>query len=296
MHPVKRVLIMIGLIGIYLGYQVVVSVGVSIMFIPAGMAEFGTDIPAVTAYVVEKSAAMTIPSLIISSSLSLLTLWLILRKEWKRDRTWRTDGLNAKIIGVALFVGITSNIFIDGIITLVGSFGMFDSLYGSFEEVMNMVMGEKITLSHIFALGIIGPVVEEIIFRGAIFSLAKKAWGYTWAIYVSAFLFGLMHGLPLQIIYATGLGILYGYIYKWTKRLWVTVVAHVANNVFTMSIGLLIAIPESMPDYQMAALYVIATVIGLAATIFFIIWLTKHQTPEDAPLINLDPEPSAASN
>jgi membrane protease YdiL (CAAX protease family) len=255
------------------------------------MGIYGMEIEKVTAYVVTKSAESSILALAVSSGLSLVTLALVLRKSWKKERTWRTDGISVAVLGVAIFIGIFSNILVEGIVTLVGSTGLFDSIFDSFEDIMNSVIGEKIGWGEIIAMGILGPVVEEIIFRGAIFSLAKKAWGYTCAIFLSAILFGVMHLIPLQIMYATALGILYGYIFKWTKRLWVTVICHVVNNVFTLCIGMIVTEEMATPT-----LYVVATMAGLAATVFSIFWLSRHQTPEDPPAINLDPTPGMASN
>ena len=60
----------------------------------------------------------------------------------------------------------------------------------------------------ILAIAIIGPVLEEILFRGAITRALLQQYNPTKAILISALLFGVFHINPAQILPAFLIGIL----------------------------------------------------------------------------------------
>jgi membrane protease YdiL (CAAX protease family) len=49
----------------------------------------------------------------------------------------------------------------------------------------------------IFVAGLLAPVVEELVFRGLLFSAWKNAWGWLRAAFASSLVFGLFHGLVI---------------------------------------------------------------------------------------------------
>jgi len=77
---------------------------------------------------------------------------------------------------------------------------------------------------------LIGPVCEEIFFRGIILEGFAKKYDPTKAIIFSALIFGLIHLQPLQVIGAFFAGLILGWIYLKTKSLWVVIALHVINN------------------------------------------------------------------
>ena len=86
------------------------------------------------------------------------------------------------------------------------------------------------------ALGVVGlaflaPLLEEVLFRGAIQGALMRLFGRPWpAIIVAALVFGIFHFNPVQIVYATLLGIVFGWIYYRTGSLLSVIVGHVLNN------------------------------------------------------------------
>jgi membrane protease YdiL (CAAX protease family) len=64
---------------------------------------------------------------------------------------------------------------------------------------------------NVFALAVVGPVVEELTFRGLGFTLLER-YGQTAAIIVIGIAFGVWHGLidalPVLIVFGTGLAFL----------------------------------------------------------------------------------------
>ncbi len=83
----------------------------------------------------------------------------------------------------------------------------------------------------IISLAFLGPLLEEVLFRGAIQGLLMRFFGRPWpAIIVAALVFGVFHMNPVQIVYATLLGIVFGWIYYRTGSLMSVIVGHVLNN------------------------------------------------------------------
>ena len=83
-----------------------------------------------------------------------------------------------------------------------------------------------------FAIGILTPVAEEMVFRGAILrSLLIPFRRMPWvAIVLSALLFGMVHGNVAQFIYGTILGLLLGWMYHRSGSIVPGIVLHWVNN------------------------------------------------------------------
>lgn len=86
------------------------------------------------------------------------------------------------------------------------------------------------------ALGVVGiaflaPLLEEVLFRGAIQGVLMRFFGRPWpAIITAALVFGIIHWNPVQTVYATLFGIVLGWIYYRTGSLMYVIVGHVLNN------------------------------------------------------------------
>lgn len=76
---------------------------------------------------------------------------------------------------------------------------------------------------------IIGPIAEEIIYRGVILSLLKP-FGKWMAVFFSALLFGLMHGNIPQAAAAFAGALIYGIIAVNSNSIMPTIMIHMLNN------------------------------------------------------------------
>ncbi len=95
----------------------------------------------------------------------------------------------------------------------------------------------------ILAIAIIGPVLEEILFRGAITRALLQQYNPTKAILISALLFGVFHINPAQILPAFLIGILLAWTYYKTGSLIPCILMHIFNN--SLSVYLSIKYPEA---------------------------------------------------
>lgn len=77
---------------------------------------------------------------------------------------------------------------------------------------------------------LIGPVEEELTFRGVIFSSAKKALPFWAANLFQAFLFGVFHMNLVQGVYAMFIGLFLGYVCERGGSVWLSIFLHVLFN------------------------------------------------------------------
>lgn len=94
------------------------------------------------------------------------------------------------------------------------------------------------------SVGLIAPIAEEFVFRGAILRRllayfdGKYDGNNSWlshnshwiAIAISALLFALVHGNMAQGLHAFVIGLLLGWLYYSTKSIWPGIVLHLVNN------------------------------------------------------------------
>jgi uncharacterized protein len=78
--------------------------------------------------------------------------------------------------------------------------------------------------------GLIGPVAEELVFRGLLFPLWQQRHGWIAAMLMSSTLFGIYHANFLPAFVGS---IIYTCLYMRTRSLWAPIVVHAAYNVST---------------------------------------------------------------
>lgn len=114
-----------------------------------------------------------------------------------------------------------------------------------FEEILPKEMQEDLladTIRNIvgnplgyLVLGIMAPIVEEIVFRGAIQReaqtfFADRGYSHWWAIAVASLLFALIHMNPIQMPHAFIIGMLLGWLYKRSGSVIPGILVHWVNN------------------------------------------------------------------
>ena len=118
---------------------------------------------------------------------------------------------------------------------------------GGREDIANTFKLGPIGLSlSIFAISIVGPIIEEICFRRFIMGyldqkLLPRMQARTAIIcstLASSLFFALAHGVPTIMIYTFFLGIGAAALIRWHQSLWAGVAIHIANNTMVCLAGL----------------------------------------------------------
>ncbi len=86
-------------------------------------------------------------------------------------------------------------------------------------------------LFNIFMIAVIPAIGEEFIFRGIVLRLFRQWTGNAHAaVWISALLFSAMHMQFFGFLPRLFLGLVLGYMFVWSRNIWVPVVAHFFNN------------------------------------------------------------------
>ena len=96
------------------------------------------------------------------------------------------------------------------------------------DPVASLLSGSDIFASLLF-VGIIGPIVEEYVFRKQIINHVRM-YGEKRAVIFSAFVFALFHGNLAQMFYAFTLGLVFGYVYIKTDDIKYSAGLHILVN------------------------------------------------------------------
>ena len=111
---------------------------------------------------------------------------------------------------------------------LIGSF--FGYLFGNTPEnsIDTLVSGGDLVLTALMVC-VFAPIFEELMFR-KLFIDRMSVFGDRVAIILSALGFGFFHGNIYQIIYATAVGLIFGYVYTSTRKIHYTIILHSILN------------------------------------------------------------------
>ncbi len=172
-------------------------------------------------------------------------------------------------------------------LALISAAGYLNSLlldafdYSSFTE--EILFESDITLNYqvvlmFFTLAIVPGFVEELLFRGMILKNLLP-YGRTTAVFASALLFGIMHQNAGQFLYATVAGLVFGYIYVYTRSLWCCILMHFCNNFLSLVHTIILErLPEGTAMPLLFGMELVVFALGIAAAIYLILHKTEDRT------------------
>jgi len=160
-----------------------------------------------------------------SLALILLPLYLVL---YTYDRSAETMGFQKPVMKwiLVLLPAIFVLLFLNELV-----YEITERILGQFplEELMEELLTENPLLMGINT-GVLGPIGEEVFFRGFVYTGLRRKYGVKNGILLSSLFFGLTHGIPWQIPYAFVAGIILAYVYEKTGSLYSPILLHVINN------------------------------------------------------------------
>ena len=101
------------------------------------------------------------------------------------------------------------------------------------------VMMEQMDVITVLYVCVLGPAIEEYIFRWKLLNRLRP-YGEKAAILYTALMFGLMHGNVTQFLYATVIGILLGYMAVKTGRMLYNTLLHILVNSLSMLLSVIL--------------------------------------------------------
>ena len=104
-----------------------------------------------------------------------------------------------------------------------------ESMMDQFAAEHGMLFQGNVFLTF-FSVAFVGPIAEEIFFRGLNYTRLRRGMKPIWAGVISAVIFGLVHGNPVWFIVAFLAGMGMAWIFETTGSLWATIAVHIINN------------------------------------------------------------------
>lgn len=113
------------------------------------------------------------------------------------------------------------------------------------------------TSSHMYlwtflSVALLGPIIEEIIFRGVLFTELNRYFSGTMVVFITSIYFGLWHSNPIQMVYTMILGVILGLSYVATRNMWFPLMIHLLNNMLS-------TLPPFLENNEMFMLIMLVT-------------------------------------
>jgi membrane protease YdiL (CAAX protease family) len=197
--------------GVYFACQIVLGLIIGLIFSFSAVLNGGSiddSIEFITKYSLEITLISNILAILGCTGLAFL---------FKRE-TRRVDELldinlcyapRAKMTACFLFMGIVGQFAVSVILSLIP---FPESWLEMLNENSDLIASGSFGMQ-VISVAIFAPLAEEIVFRACIQGSLQKGMPKWVAISLASLIFGLMHGTPISIIYATSLGILMGWLY-----------------------------------------------------------------------------------
>lgn len=132
------------------------------------------------------------------------------------------------LIGI---VGIPASLLLQMVLLQIEQRFLGQSL--SSQNTQNIVQLIMNNMIFILATTFAGPIMEEFVFRRAIFGALEKRFSFFFPALLSSALFAFAHNDGHYLLYA-GLGFLFCGMYRYSGRIWTSMITHVGMNLLVI--------------------------------------------------------------
>ena len=161
-----------------------------------------------------------------------------------------------------------------------------------FSDTPQVIVPAWDTVVYVLTLCFVIPVTEELTFRGVIFGQLRREFGPWASVFISALLFGIMHGISIHIGYAILCGIIIASCYHQTDSILAPILLHCIFNVFGSGIVTFMSfeafgIPDKVTSDFMAGTNLVSMLMMPVAVIAYAFLVVIKRKKEKA-LIKLE--------
>ena len=141
----------------------------------------------------------------------------------------------------ALALGLAAQTVVSVLLTFLP---LPEAWYESLAETNEMFFGGPAVIEFI-DIALLTPIIEELTFRGLVYSRLRRGMSAVWALILSAVIFGIAHGHILSFLYASLLGLLLaGLMTRSGNSVLVPICCHIG---FNLGSYLLAFVPDNVP-------------------------------------------------
>lgn len=153
--------------------------------------------------------------------------------------------------------------------------------FPSYSEIMK-ILSEGPVAVRLAAIAILAPVLEEVLFRGIIFSRMREISNFHISAVISSLLWAAAHMNMVQGITAFVYGLFLSFLFEKFKALWVPMLSHCAFNLTVTLAGLAFLsyggrVPEIPAD---TSPYVISLAFNVMLLIGLILLINRSEVPK----------------
>lgn len=207
-------------------------------------------------YMTDTGSSLLIWVSAVSASLSLIWCGILYHQSEWRDSEYSYRGeFTMRRLGYIVGTGFGGCVTVSVILSMMAA--AFPTLFSQYNEIMSHVDVNNSWVTAIYVL-FIGPVSEEVIFRGAIMDRLKIAFPFWVANLLQAALFGLYHMNLVQGIYAFLLGVVLGLVCQTVGSIYANILAHILFNATSYIIGLVFTGKYAWEGTGMLLLFIIS--------------------------------------
>lgn len=181
------------------------------------------------ALVARYTASVNASAVALSAVANLLVLLLLFLRFRKRGLDMGKElGLRPigrkRGTGYLVLLGIALNVFVSRLMALLPA-RLLDAYADASAPLLNGSGGILL-----LAVVLLGPLVEEIMFRGLLYGRFRRGMPAWCAALIASAIFGAMHGQWLWMTYAFVLGVLFCFIYERFRSLYAPLILHMTFN------------------------------------------------------------------
>lgn len=173
--------------------------------------------------------------LVISFALGLLITLLLLRKNEKYTKIEKSTPLPVGQSIVWAISGMFLAFFAQIIAVLIETAIGIEPGSENTEDIIQLI--ELFPLL-ILVSSILGPILEEIVFRKVLFGVLYNRFSFGISALISSIVFAIAHLDPVHLILYTAMGFVFSFLYVKTKRIIVPIIAHVMMNTLVVVLQL----------------------------------------------------------
>lgn len=178
----------------------------------------------------ENANILSIISSVIAIPLFILFMHLDTKRRYREGTHETYDKVPAGFFVVAVLLGVTTAVTVNNLIEISGIYQIDSEYMDQFSEII--YSGGIIV--ELLSIVVLGPVVEELCFRGLIYRRMRERCPVKLSMFFSALIFALFHGNLVQGIYAFILGMFMAFVYERFKNVIAPILFHVGANLFSV--------------------------------------------------------------
>lgn len=150
------------------------------------------------------------------------------------------------------------------------------------EGLTNLIVNKSLLLT-LISVGIMAPLYEEIVFRGAILKNLGEQMPIAIAVIVQAILFSAYHMNVLQAFPTLALGLVTGFAVLYTNSVWSGIIIHMINNILAILISNFTSETATLNAFIFFSLMLVALV-AILYTIHKLKTVKSHWHPLPDPM------------